>query len=111
MVMPHNVVTNMPIIEESEIRGFWEHLSACKSPLANISPDKNHYPLWIWGDEAQYRVNGDEVLLITLGAVLDPRKYSVEACYPICILRSEACSEICMFCKVYFCIPWMHSNI
>lgn len=97
MVMPHTAVMSMPVIEEREIRGFWEHLSACKSPLANISPDKNHYPLWIWGDEAQYRENGDEVLLITLGAVLDPRKYSVEACYPICILRSEARSEIYIY--------------
>ena len=72
----------MPLISDSEIKEYWDHLSACNSPLAKVSETKTHYPLWIWGDEAQYRESGDEVLLISLGAVLDQRKYSVEACFP-----------------------------
>jgi len=80
----------MPLISDSEIKEYWDHLSACNSPLAKVSETKTHYPLWIWGDEAQYRESGDEVLLISLGAVLDQRKYSVEACFPICVVRTEA---------------------
>ena len=90
LVLPHDLVMKMPLISDSEIKEYWDHLSACNSPLAKVSETKTHYPLWIWGDEAQYRESGDEVLLISLGAVLDQRKYSVEACFPICVVRTEA---------------------
>ena len=90
MVLPQNLVERLPYIGGSEIRKYWDHLSNSGSPLAMISPGKNHYPLWIWGDEAQYRENGDEVLLICCGAILDKRSYSIESCYPLCICRSEA---------------------
>ena len=90
VVLPHQLVMKMPLISDSEIKQFWDHLSACNSPLAKVSENKTHYPLWIWGDEAQFRESGEEVLLITLGSILDRRTYSVEACFPVCILRSEA---------------------
>ncbi|CAL1145496.1 unnamed protein product [Cladocopium goreaui] len=89
VVMPHDLVDLLPHIDESEIKHYWDHLSKVNSPLAKISPEKNHYPLWIWGDEAQYRENGDEIMLICIGAVLDNRKHSIESCYPLSICRSE----------------------
>ena len=88
--LPNQLVLKMPHISDSEIKEFWDHLSACNSPLAKVSENKTHYPLWIWGDEAQFRESGEEVLLITLGSILDRRTYTVEACYPVCVLRSEA---------------------
>jgi hypothetical protein len=90
VVMPHDLVDLLPHIDESEIKHYWDHLSKVNSPLAKISPEKNHYPLWIWGDEAQYRENGDEIMLICIGAVLDNRKHSIESCYPLSICRSDA---------------------
>lgn len=89
VVLPHNLVDLLPPIDESAIKEYWDHLSKYNSPLAKISPDKNHYALWIWGDEAQFRENGDEIMLISMGAVLDNRKHSIESCYPLSICRSE----------------------
>lgn len=90
IVLPRTVVPLLPSVDGQEVVQYWSHLSAMGNPLAKISPLKNHIPLWIWGDEAQFRENGDEVLLIAIGSVLDQRKYSVEACYPLSICRSES---------------------
>ena len=90
VAMPHNVVPILPSLPSSEIKSFWDHLSNANSPLAEISPGKNHYPIWLWGDECQYRESGEEVMLIAMGGVLDNRKHSIEACYPLSITRSEA---------------------
>ena len=72
-----------------QVKSFWQHLSDCGSPLAGMSDDGSHIPLYIWGDEAQYRDSGEEILVLTLGSILDGRRYSVESCYPMCILRTE----------------------
>ena len=91
IVLPENVVERLPPIDAADINHFWQHIRNSGSPLKDISPG-HHYPLWIWGDEAQYRENGDEVMLITLGSILDKRKHSVESCYPLSICRSDPCS-------------------
>lgn len=79
-----------PATCEDDIKKFWHHLALHQSPLAEISPNKDHIPLWIWGDEAQYRENGDQVMLMCLGNILDKRKFSIEACYPLSLRRSDA---------------------
>lgn len=86
----------LPSIPKSKIKEFWDHLSGVNSPLAEISPGKGHYPLWLWGDECQYRESGEEVMLIAMGGILDHRKHSIEACYPLSITRSETGLD-CMF--------------
>ena len=96
--MPHNLVDLLPNVCKSEIKRYWDHLSKVNSPLAKISPEMDHYPIWIWGDEAQYRENGDEIMLICIGAVLDNRKHSIESCYPLSICRSDAGHYYLMLC-------------
>ena len=92
MVLPHKLVCEpcWPTVDEDDIKKYWDHLKEHKSPLASISPDRNHVPLWIWGDEAQYRESGDEILLICMGSICDTRKFSVETCYPLSICRSDS---------------------
>ncbi len=92
MILPHKLVCEpcWPCVDDADVKAFWNNLSANGSPLANISPDKNHIPIWLWGDEAQYRENGDEILLICMGIVVDKRKFSVESCYPLGICRSDS---------------------
>ncbi len=91
IVLPHKLVCEQcwPAICEDDVKQFWHHLALHRSPLAEISPNQDHIPLWIWGDEAQYRENGDQVLLICMGSILDKRKFSIEACYPLSLCRSE----------------------
>ena len=90
-MFPHNLVERLPKISPDEISQYWSHLRDRKSPLASISPDGCHYPLWLWGDEAQFRESGDEIQLIAMGAVLDSRKHSLETCFPLSICRTETC--------------------
>ena len=91
IVFPHNLVSRLPVIDMANIAQYWSHLKDRKSPLASISPDGSHYPLWLWGDEAQFRESGEEIQLIAMGAVLDTRKHSLETCFPLSICRSETC--------------------
>lgn len=92
IILPHKLVCEScwPTVPEADVTSYWNHLSEHGSPLANISPGKNHIPLWLWGDEAQYRENGDEILLIAMGCIIDQRKFSVESCYPLAICRSDS---------------------
>ena len=93
MVLPEKLVCHpsWPAVDAGAVRAYWQHLAQCKSPLANLSPSQNHVPVWLWGDEAQFRKgSGDNVLLLCMGAVLDTRKFSVECCYPLTLCRSDA---------------------
>lgn len=92
VVLPHNIVGNRfwPRIPDEDIKHYWSHLRAVGSPLAGVSPQGNHIPLWIWGDGAQWRENGDEIYLICIGCCIDKRKFSVESCYPISLCKSDS---------------------
>jgi len=85
IVMPHKLVCEpeWPSADQDDVRQYWEHLEKHASPIAELSPTKCHVPLWIWGDECQFRENG-------CGYVLDKRKFSIECCYPLALCRSEA---------------------
>ncbi|CAK8995748.1 Uncharacterized protein (Fragment) [Durusdinium trenchii] len=91
VVLPHKLVCEpcWPRIDPADVETYWQNLESHQSPLASISPDHSHIPLWIWGDECQFRENGDELLLICIGCVVDARKFSVEVCYPLALCRSE----------------------
>lgn len=91
-VLPHNIVceSDWPQRDPADVQRYWQNLSKRKSPVAAISPEKSHVPLWIWGDECEYRENGDELLIICMGYVLDTRKFSIESCYPIVVCRCES---------------------
>lgn len=93
IILPETVVRepHWPSIDQAAIIEYWDNLKNRNSPLAEISPDKTHIPLWIWGDECQFRENGDELLVICIGSILDPRKFSIDCCYPLALCRSEAC--------------------
>lgn len=92
VIMPHKLVCEpcWPSVTDGDVQQYWNHLSDHGSPLATLSPNKKHVPLWLWGDEAQFRENGDEILLICMGLAIDNRKYSVESCYPLSVCRSES---------------------
>ena len=94
IVLPHNVVLEWPQQNENEIQQYWNHLCHVGSPLAKLSPGKSHIPVWLWGDEADFRESGESVLVIAMGCVIDPRKFSAECCYPICICRSDPSFEL-----------------
>ena len=106
IVLPHNVVADWPEIKEADVREYWNHLAQRKSPLANISPEKNHIPLWLWGDECEFRENGEEIMLIAFGCAIDPRKNSTECCFPLCLCRTET-YIVLMYSK--FCISLTHA--
>lgn len=77
------------------MRQYWQHLSDRQSPLAKISPEKDHVPLWLWGDEAQFRKgSGEDILLLCMGSVLHKETYSVASCYPLTICRSDSQSSL-----------------
>ena len=93
IVLPHKLACHpsWPMVANADVKKYWEHLAAQNSPLASISPNQDHVPLWLWGDEAQYRKgSGDEILLVCLGSVLHTEKFSVASCYPLSLCRSEA---------------------
>ncbi len=92
MVLPHNIVGHRfwPLIPDEDIKHYWSHLRAVGSPLAGVSPQGHHIPLWIWGDGAQWRENGDEIYLICIGCCIDKRKFSVESCFPISLCKSDS---------------------
>ena len=96
VVLPHKLVCEpcWPRIDPADVETYWQNLESHQSPLASISPDHSHIPLWIWGDECQFRENGDELLLICIGCVVDARKFSVEVCYPLALCRSDAFPQI-----------------
>ena len=91
MVLPHKLVSEKcwRIPDVADVKAYWENLEKHKSPLAGISPDHSHVPLWIWGDECQFREGGDELLLICMGCVVDERKFSIEVCYPLALCRTD----------------------
>lgn len=97
IVLPHNVVGDWPEIREDDIRQYWNHLAQRGSPLANISPERNHIPIWLWGDECEFRENGEEITVIAFGCAIDSRKYSAESCYPLCLCRTETFMHCWLF--------------
>ena len=92
VVLPHKIVGQSfwPRIASHDIKQYWDHLKKVGSPLASVSPQGNHIPCWIWGDEAQWRENGDEICLICMGCCIDHRKFSVQSCFPISLCRSDS---------------------
>jgi hypothetical protein len=104
IVFPHNVVLEWPQPDESEIHRYWDHLHQFGSPVSQLSPTKTPVPVWLWGDEADFRESGETVLVVAMGCCIDPRKFSAESCYPICVCRSEPYPELVYvhFCYVKF---------
>lgn len=90
IVLPHNVVLDWPEINMDDVRQYWNHLTQRGSPLADISPTGEHIPIWLWGDECEFRESGEQILVLVMGLVTDPRTFSAECCYPLCLCRSDS---------------------
>ena len=93
IVLPHKLVSHCswPTVDAGDVKQYWQHLAARGSPLSQLSPDQDHIPVWLWGDEAQYRKGSqDEILLLCMGSVLHPEKFSVASCFPLTICRSDS---------------------
>jgi hypothetical protein len=79
-----------PAIPERKIRRYWLHLQDVQSDLASVSPNSDHHPLWIWGDAANY-AKDQNIIVISMGSVLDDETDSVKSCFPLMLCREEAC--------------------
>ena len=97
ILLPHELVPWLerhglfPKLDRLALQQWWEHASKYDLPHAVMSPDSQHHPLWCWGDDAVYNELGEKLICISLGHILDPRKFSMQTCWPIFVLREEAC--------------------
>ena len=109
IVLPHKLVSHCswPTVDAGDVKQYWQHLTARGSPLSQLSPDQDHIPVWLWGDEAQYRKGSqDEILLLCMGSVLHPEKFSVASCFPLTICRSDSwmLSLACLYSVLRQCL-------
>ena len=53
VVLPHKLVQHkcFPRTSCDDVNRYWSHLQSRGAALGNISPNRNHIPMWIWGDE------------------------------------------------------------
>lgn len=80
-----------PPVEKKDLEQWWKHASTLDLPHAAISPNCQHHPWWIWGDDCQFNELGEKLICICMGHCLDNRTYSMESRYPIFVLREDPC--------------------
>ena len=78
--------------DEPANREFWEHNGSWSS----VTATPRHIPLYLWGDDAVYlETGGDKIMCITMGAIMDERKDSFNACWPLAIVRCDLWYKVC----------------
>ena len=66
---------------------YWQHLKDVGSPLANMSPEGDHIPIYLWGDGAQFTESGQSVLVLACGLVMDDKRTNI---FPLFLCREGA---------------------
>ena len=56
-------------VKPEAIKDYWDHMRSTGSPIAQMSPEGDHLPLYVWGDGAQYTESGESMLVFTFGLV------------------------------------------
>ena len=95
-LMQHNV---FPEVLDSELKKWWAHASALGLKHAGLSPTQKHHPCYVWGDDCVYNEHGEKLICICMGFILDERKNSLQTCFPLFVLREEAC-HLYLFIKL-----------
>ena len=89
-----------PKLDQKDLKKWWDHAAEHDLPHQVFSADC--HPLWIWGDDCQFNELGEKLICISMGHILDPRTFSMESCYPIFVLREEACFNVLFFIIAHF---------
>ena len=98
MCLPHKLLPWIkhaglwPQMDPSSVEQYWNHMRAVgKGYAADL--DASCAPMWLWADAATFNKANDSLLVICTGLVLDERSNSAETCWPLAVLRNEACHE------------------
>lgn len=73
-----------PEISTDLVANYWRHLVAVGSPLRHMSPNKDHIPMYVWGDGAQYTESGESMMVFSCGIVIDPKRTNI---FPLFLCR------------------------
>ena len=73
-----------PEISTDLVANYWRHLGAVGSPLRHMSPNKDHIPMYVWGDGAQYTESGESMMVFSCGIVIDPKRTNI---FPLFLCR------------------------
>ena len=75
-----------PDLKEADTKQYWKHLKEVGSPLASMSHDGNHIPIYLWGDAAQFTESGESMMVFSCGFILDENRSNI---FPLWMCREE----------------------
>ena len=58
--------------------------------LVDAELEHKLHPFYLWADDAVYNQHHEKLMVIVLGHCLDPKKKSMECCWPLCCVRVDS---------------------
>ena len=104
VILPHLLVPWLirnglfPDVAATELRSHWQHMKSRGADHANLVDDEmehKFHPFYLWADDAVYNQLHEKLMVIVLGHCLDPKKNSVETCWPLCCIRVDSWIQLC----------------